>query len=78
MELYRYLFAPVLVAVAVWSSHHERRPVRLPEPPALVVPVPAAVVAPAPLPAVAPARVVPKSVAERAVPSRPAKPRVAH
>jgi len=36
MELYRYLFAPVLLAVAVWSGHHQKRPVPTPERPAAV------------------------------------------
>jgi len=35
MDLYRYLFAPVLLLVAVWLGHHERRPIRPPEPPAV-------------------------------------------
>lgn len=46
MEFYRYLFAPILVAVAVWSGHRERHPVPPPEPPAAVVP--AVMVAPSP------------------------------
>jgi len=41
MEIYRYLFAPVLVAVAVWSGHHQRRPIRPPQPPAVEAPGPA-------------------------------------
>ncbi len=39
MEIYRYLFAPVLLAVAVSSGHHQRHPVRPQEPPAAVAPV---------------------------------------
>lgn len=35
MDLYRYLFAPALVAVAVLAGHHERRPPHPPEPPAV-------------------------------------------
>ncbi len=34
MEIYRYLFAPVLLAVALSSGHHHKRPVRPLEPPA--------------------------------------------
>jgi hypothetical protein len=59
MELYRYLFAPVLVAVAVWSGHREARPARPPEPPAVVMP--AVMVAPAP----------PRHAADGRDPSRP-------
>jgi hypothetical protein len=46
MDLYRYLFAPVLVAVAIGSGRRERPPPRPPEPPAVVAP--AAMVAPEP------------------------------
>ena len=58
MEVYRYLFAPVLVAVAVWSGHRDRHPARPPEPPAAVAP--ATLVSPAP----------PRPVANRPDPSR--------
>ncbi len=34
MELYRYLFAPVLLAVAVWLGRNEKRPAPPPERPA--------------------------------------------
>jgi hypothetical protein len=50
MELYRYLFAPVLLAVALSSGHHHRRPVRTQERTAAeaVRPVRPAVAPPAP------------------------------
>jgi hypothetical protein len=38
MQLYRFLFAPVLLAVAVWSGHDQRRPAPAPERPAAVQP----------------------------------------
>ncbi len=46
MQLYRFLFAPVLLAAAVLSGHQQRRPE--PQAPAAVV-VPAQLVRPVPV-----------------------------
>ncbi len=72
MELYRYLFAPVLVAAAVWYGHRERPLSRPPEPPAVVAP--AALMAP-PAPGPAAARRDPSrpGAAERSASVRPAR-----
>jgi hypothetical protein len=60
MEFYRYLFAPILVAVAIWTGHRERPPARAPKAPAAAV-APAVLVTPAP----------PRPAANRPEASRP-------
>ncbi len=51
MEIYRYLFAPVLLAVALSLGHHHRRPVPPQETPAATAPAPVRPAADRPAPA---------------------------
>ncbi len=69
MEIYRYLFAPVLLAVALSSGHHQKRPVRPQEPPAVQVVAPLRPVAERPAP-IHPAAPVARPASPRAAAAR--------
>ena len=69
MALYRFLFAPALLVVAVLAGPRgEREPVVRADPPRVVAPAPRLAVAEAP-----PRAVAAKHVARRAAPAKPAR-----